>query len=111
MNNMIKLNLLVIRCNDIEKSKGFYEGLGLEFVEEQHGAGPRHYTCEMNDMVFELYPLKPGEVIDDSRLGFDVADLEASTTHLEIEKRYLINSRQMYLVSDPDGRKVELWSP
>lgn len=88
---MVKLNLLVLRCRDIQASKQFYEGLGMQFVQEQHGNGPAHFAAECDGMVFELYPLKPSEAADNIRLGFQTDTV-----------------RERILVTDPDGRKVEL---
>ena len=53
----MKLNLLVIRCRDLEASRIFYESLGATFSLEKHGAGPEHYAGELEGLVFELYPL------------------------------------------------------
>lgn len=85
------LNLLVIRCADIEASRSFYESLDISFSEEQHGKEPRHYAADMDGIVFELYPLQEGGVQDHTRLGF----LSNSAT----ERSTLI---------DPDGRKIEI---
>ena len=35
-----KLNLVVIRAAELERSQRFYEALGLRFSHEQHGRGP-----------------------------------------------------------------------
>lgn len=109
----LKLNLLVIRCRDIEVSRLFYEQLGVEFQKEKHGSGPEHYAVMFDDMVFELYPLKEGEPVDRSRLGFAVnleTDLKESLDAAEIEivSCYEFDGRLIFVVQDPDGRKVEL---
>jgi len=69
----MKLNLLVLRCKSIQITKTFYEKLGLIFVQEQHGKGAVHYATYVDEMVLELYPLKEGFEIEQSRLGFSVA--------------------------------------
>lgn len=51
-------DVLVIRTHDIEKARAFFVRMGFDFVEEQHGRGPRHYACERNGMVLELYPVR-----------------------------------------------------
>ncbi len=40
----MKLSLLVLRCRNIEKTKQFYEKLGLVFQKEQHNKDPLHYA-------------------------------------------------------------------
>jgi catechol 2,3-dioxygenase-like lactoylglutathione lyase family enzyme len=54
---MTGLTLIVLRCADIERSRAFYEQLGLSFTAEQHGSGPQHLACVLDDgAVLELYP-------------------------------------------------------
>jgi len=108
----IKLNLLVLRCQDIEKSKTFYEKLSLNFVKEKHGKGDEHYACMFDDMIFELYPLKTPAIIDNTRLGFTL-DINNMREFLEKEKidiimEYTYDTRDIFVVYDPDMRKVEL---
>ena len=55
---MKSLNLLVLRCANIERSKSFYELFGLAFNKEQHGNGPLHYSSSDERGVFEIYPLE-----------------------------------------------------
>ena len=50
------LNLLVLRCRDLERARAFYEVLGLRFTRHAHGSGPQHYAHEDERGVFELYP-------------------------------------------------------
>ncbi|HEX2731005.1 MAG TPA: hypothetical protein VHM70_05345 [Polyangiaceae bacterium] len=44
---MLNLALLVLRCQDLERSRQFYAALGLVFTSEQHGSGPVHYLIEV----------------------------------------------------------------
>jgi catechol 2,3-dioxygenase-like lactoylglutathione lyase family enzyme len=87
----VKLNLLVIRCRDIHASKAFYETLGIDFIEEQHGNSPIHYAANVDGTIFELYPLKTSEAADNIRLGF----ISPCIT-------------ETIIFTDPDGRKVEV---
>ena len=48
--------VFVIKTAELEKTRAFFETLGLTFVEEKHGKGPVHYACERNGVVFEIYP-------------------------------------------------------
>ena len=108
-----KLNLLVLRCRDIEVSRVFYEHFGIVFEREQHGSGPVHYAAVFEGMVFELYPLKEGEPADRSRLGFAVnlkTDLRESLEEagIAIISQYEIEQEPVFVVEDPDGRKIEV---
>lgn len=111
----IALNLLVLRCRDLVACKTFYEQLGFEFHQEQHGTGPVHYVAQLEGMVFELYPLKQEAVVDQTRLGFRLSlegSLDALLDHAKIEiiSRYEFQQQWILVVQDPDGRKVELSS-
>jgi hypothetical protein len=43
---------------EVERLKGFFEGLGLKFVLEKHGDGPEHFSCQVGEKVLEIYPKK-----------------------------------------------------
>ena len=88
---LIELNLLVLRCRDIEVTRQFYEQLlGINFTLEQHGQGLPHYASILgNGLVWELYPTQ--ESPDKTRLGF------------KLKGNYV-----SYVVKDPDGRSVEI---
>lgn len=49
-------NVYVIRADNIDRLKEFLEHFGLSFVEEKHGSGPVHYSCEVENRVLEIYP-------------------------------------------------------
>lgn len=84
------LNLLVLRCKDLQASKRFYEDLGIQFEKEQHGNGPIHYAAVFSGFVFELYPAET-QATDYTRLGFSSTQFAESI-----------------VLTDPDGRKVEI---
>jgi lactoylglutathione lyase len=109
------LNLLVLRCTDIEKTRQFYEQLSLVFREEQHGQGPRHYACEGIGFVLELYPVAVGQLPDQVRLGFSVPSLKAvqgnCPPEVILKQPHTVGDRLVMLLRDPDGRKVELSQP
>ena len=104
----MRISLLVIRCQDIEVTKDFYQLLGLSFIEEKHGNGPRHYSCEHDGSVFELYPNKGRRPQDNNRLGFKVLDLDSIIKNFSIIDSYEFAGKKIYVVTDPDGRSVEV---
>ena len=78
-----RLNLLVIRAEDIDAAARFYELLGLQFSRHSHGSGPQHYASDNSGCVFEIYPLRGGEVSTAStRLGFQVESVEDAIDRL-----------------------------
>ena len=111
--------LLVIKTNQLEKQKTFYETLGLVFQKEKHGKGPNHYSTVLKNqnMVFEIYPLPKNQVTPDvtTRLGFRVDDLEKTIdviTELEGEIKSGMRKTDfgtLGVVKDFDGRSVEVY--
>ena len=49
-----RLNLVVLRVADIERSAAFYRLLGLDFIKHAHGSGPTHYASESDGFVFDV---------------------------------------------------------
>ena len=104
----MKLSLLVIRCEDLELSKFFYEKLGFIFTEEKHGDGPRHYAAECDGYVFELYPARGEPTIDRSMLGFHIPNFERIKGQFDIKGIYPNAVNTKYIIIDPDLRKIEI---
>ena len=104
----MQLNLFVLRCKNIEISKKFYEKLGLKFIKEQHGQGAVHYSTYVGQVVLELYPLKDGFEIEQSRLGFTVEQNVLERIKNDIISKYEFDGQRVVVLVDPDGRKVEL---
>lgn len=106
------LNLLVLRSSDLEKSVGFYNLLGLSFVEEKHDSGPKHYSSQIGQLVFELYPLGEKDPTHHIRLGFVFDSVDETLLWLESES--IVHSAEdtdrgrLAVVNDPDGHIIEL---
>lgn len=94
---MTSLGYLVLYSPDPVACMDFYEGLGLRFVRERHGAGPEHWAAELTGgLVLELYPAPAGAATVPLRLGVGVGADECG----------LAPGR--HLLRDPDGRVVDL---
>lgn len=104
----MKIRLLVLRCSDIEKSKRFYEMLGLFFIEESHDGGPKHYSTQIEDLVFELYPATHRYPACKTRLGFEPS-VPVEKLRLIARDSYNVKEKKVYVLHDPDGRKVGLY--
>ncbi len=102
------LHLVVLRCVDVERAREFYEALGLRFEAEQHGFGPRHYSCDIAGVVLELYPRSSPSTAG-LRLGFRVDSVPAVLAAIaRFGGRIASTSDTTTIVEDPDGHKVEL---
>ena len=114
----MEIALIVIRTATIEKLVSFYTSLGLEFEKEQHGNGPFHYSTQVGKGVLEIYPLATGQLQADSnlRLGFRINNFENIIEELkETGVNFVMEPAStedwgiMAIVTDPDGRKIELY--
>jgi len=109
------VSLVVIRTPDLERSRHFYELLGLRFRAEMHGKGPKHYSANVGDLVMEFYPglgnIEPGTT-SDVRLGLRIGSIEdAERRFRDASLQFTIVDRdgeRVVVLKDPDGRKVEL---
>ena len=104
----MKLDLLVLRCQQLETSRQFYESLGFRFVAEKHGTGPRYYAAVQDGFVFELYPASASEAVGNTRLGFGVKHMPQSLAQAPETTTREFDGTRIYIVRDPDGRKIEL---
>lgn len=115
MKQSLSLKLLVLKTDAVERLRDFYGGLGFEFVEEQHGNGPRHYSAPLGDGILEIYPLPDGGKVDGTtRLGFGVSDVEGVVESVRELAEVVSEPKQTQwglraVVRDPDGRAVELY--
>ncbi len=113
-----RLCLLVIRVADLSRARQFYEAIGLDFREEQHGGGPVHLACELGGTVFEIYPAKSIEdVTSRTRIGFRVTDMNALAAAAISQGGSVATPTQespwgrRMVLRDPDGHSVELLEP
>jgi lactoylglutathione lyase len=109
---MRNLNLLVLRCRQIERTKAFYELFGLTFAKEKHGEGPDHFSATDDVGTLELYPADTGAA-DRTGLGFAYPDIEP--IHMALRKGQYAPQKiretglgRTFTVHDPDGRRIEI---
>ncbi len=108
------LSLIVLRSGNVEATREFYSRMGLSFVEERHGSGPRHYAATIGPMVFEIYPNRDGVPPAPIRIGFRVSAFDETVEALRRKGARIIreaaNSKwgRRAVVEDPDGNSVEL---
>jgi catechol 2,3-dioxygenase-like lactoylglutathione lyase family enzyme len=103
---VISVDLLVLHCADIERSRAFYELIGITFVREQHGTGPEHFAAVLGGITIELYPASPKRPPEVGlRIGLKVADVDAVVRIIVAaghQEREVGGSSFV----DPDGRIV-----
>ncbi|MFN0203333.1 MAG: VOC family protein [Bacteroidia bacterium] len=112
----MEIRLIVIRTNDQKRLADFYALLGLTFDYHQHGNSPLHYSATIGTMVLEIYPLKKSQTAADTslRLGFAIDNFEEtleilSKNDIAFSAPILTEFGFLTVISDPDGRKIELY--
>lgn len=109
-----RLNLIVIRSEEPARTVGFYELLGLRFQEEQHGTGPVHWAADADGVIVEVYPALSSAVDSETRLGFEVPDIESVLVSLRDHSLEVVSDLKQTpwglraVIKDPNGRSVEL---
>lgn len=110
------INLIVIRTDKPKELSEFYEQIGMKFEYHQHGKGIWHYSTEISETVFEIYPLmKHQESPDKSlRLGFTIENLDETIQNLRNRNVEIVREPKesewgyFAIIKDLDGRKIEL---
>jgi predicted enzyme related to lactoylglutathione lyase len=108
------LNLVVIRSADLDRAARFYGALGIQFQREKHGSGPEHLAGNVGSVVLEIYPGSEAGDTRGVRLGFRIASLAATLVAVQEADGIVVSPAQespwglRAVVSDPDGRRVEL---
>ena len=112
----MKINLVVLKTSRPDELADFYGQIGMKFENHRHGTGPLHYAANMDDIVFEIYPLpKDKEKSDDTlRLGFTVDNLDDLVLKLRgvggkiVKEPNMTEWGYVAIIEDLDGRKIEL---
>ena len=112
----VSLTLLVLKTRQVEQMRRFYQTIGIDFGEEQHGTGPVHFAGRIGNVVIEIYPLsEEGTPADSStRLGFGVENVAEIVQALHGNGTKIVTPARetawglQAVVRDPDGRAVEL---
>ncbi len=105
----MNLKYLVIKCNDLEKSKAFYEAIGFHPLKEKHGRGVEHYSFTINDFVIELYPSSKsveGNLIFGLEIKIPIEEIMQRLKFISYDQELSKNKNGNYSINDPDGNRV-----
>ncbi len=107
----MKLNLMVLYTEQLDKMRDFYEALGFKLIEEHHGSGPTHYSVSLDDdVVFEIYPTnRKGEPRRGPRIGFQntpVKEIRQRYADYDKQSNVVMGLLEQFIVSDPDGNTL-----
>ncbi|GAB2816560.1 VOC family protein [Ferruginibacter profundus] len=112
----MEIKLLVLRTADIQKLADFYAVLGLTFEYHKHGNSAYHFSTLIDKTILEIYPLAKNQPEPDKnlRLGFSIDNFNQVISILK-EKQVVFTEPTstdfgfMTIITDPDGRKIELY--
>jgi catechol 2,3-dioxygenase-like lactoylglutathione lyase family enzyme len=112
---MSRLSLLVIKCSNLDRSKVFYEALGVTFAKEKHGKGPEHWaSTNLPDSVLELYPSRDNKITQNLTFGLSVGDVDSAYKVLQ-ERGFHPRHEprddgwgRHFMVEDPNGLLVDI---
>jgi uncharacterized glyoxalase superfamily protein PhnB len=113
---------VVLYTRDLEAAAAFYARLGIDLEPEQHDGGLPHAVGRVDGNHFSVHQVAPdasGEAAGwkaptSTTVGFYVDDLDAVVTDLKAAGATDLTGHQQrawgcrHLVTDPDGRAVEL---
>ena len=113
----MEIKSLVIRTSDTQKLADFYDLLGITFACHRRGSSPAYYSATIGKAVLEIYPLanQQHEADKELRLGFGIEDFDRVIKTLkERQVAFSVEPVQtengfMAVVSDPDGRCIEVY--
>jgi lactoylglutathione lyase len=117
MSTSTRLGALVLTTNRTQALVRFYRILGAPLEEERHGEGPLHFACELGPVHFAVYEGIEGVGDASTLVGFSVANLAAVLEELRVMGTPVLREPESRpwgtraIVSDPDGRRIEVWQP
>jgi lactoylglutathione lyase len=107
----MNLTYLVIKCNNLEKSKAFYEAITFHPIKEKHGNGVEHYSFKVNDLIMELYP-SDREIEGTLILGFEIKipieEIMQRLFSITYQQELIQNKDGKFSIEDPDGNKIHI---
>ena len=107
----MNLKYLVIKCNDLKKSKAFYEAIGFHPIKEKHGNGVEHYSFALNDFIIELYPSNKrveGILIFGLEIKIPIEEFIQRLKFISYDQELSKNKDGIFSINDPDGNKIHI---
>jgi lactoylglutathione lyase len=120
---MAAIGALILFAADVGRTVRFYEALGLPLEPEQHDDEPVHFAADVDGCHVAVFPaaehgVAPGALV----AGETMAGLRVPSTEDAVEAVRRLGARiiqepddypwgRRALVEDPDGRRVEVFTP
>lgn len=102
---MIKLNLIVIRANNVEASVNWYsQTFNLKFIAEKHRDDVLHYSAQLNEGLIEIYPAKQSSAKITFGFAVEREDFERIISTCEAKKI----DENLFLIKDLEDNSIIL---
>jgi hypothetical protein len=100
--------ITLLRSENIEVTKTFYQSFFPDWVSERHGDGPLHYSLRLQNFLFEIYPKRIR--YPDNLECLILADNLANTMKAidDFNLPILIQKETQVIMRDPDGRLLQI---
>jgi predicted enzyme related to lactoylglutathione lyase len=118
-----RMGALVLSTTRVEQTLAFYRAVGFPLSEEDHGDGVEHWACDAHGVHLAVFRAEsdgdaPGYHHAGSTFcGFVVDDVDAVMAQLCALGSPIVQEPNAMpwgvraVVSDPDGRPVEIFTP
>jgi catechol 2,3-dioxygenase-like lactoylglutathione lyase family enzyme len=110
---------------DIDRTAEFYKAIGLRLQKSVHGFGPNYNYLDVLEengihVIFEIHPLRQGQIASPQNLGFNVVNLPEVVKKLmemgaPLVRPGMLTRHPEWLsgltlaeFKDPDGRRVRI---
>jgi len=103
----LRLDLIVLKSPNIERSKNFYEKIGISFVQEKHQQGLLHYSSQNIQPTIEIYSSKHN-LENHVCLFFVTVNLKEYTKMLEKNGISYKQLKDSIYLRDPNNNRIEV---
>lgn len=109
---MLRLKTLVLYSPRMEVVRDFYSRLGVNFKEEKHGQGPKHYAGMLRgNIVLEIYPIINKQIPSKMLMEIAVSDIAGILENLKDKYTEYIGWEIPIPVDTGNGLEVSIFDP
>lgn len=109
---MLRLKTLVLYSPRMEVVRDFYNRLGVNFKEEKHGQGPKHYAGMLRgNIVLEIYPIINKQIPSKMLMEIAVSDIAGTLENLKGKYTEYTGWEIPIPVDTGNGLEVSIFDP
>lgn len=109
---MLRLKTLVLYSPRMEVVRDFYNRLGVNFKEEKHRQGPKHYAGMLRgNIVLEIYPIINKQIPSKMLMEIAVSDIAGTLENLKDKYTEYTGWEIPIPVDTGNGLEVSIFDP